>query len=176
MKKLALITLILISTTVMAQQSFHDFKVMDIDGNQISLSQFEGKKVLVVNVASKCGFTPQYEELQELYETYGDKEFVIVGFPANNFLWQEPGSDEEIKQFCSNKYNVTFPLMSKISVKGSDQNEVYSWLTKKIENGVADAKVTWNFQKFLIGEKGEWLAYFAPKTTPMSEEIVNWLK
>jgi len=160
----------------MAQKTFHDFTVKDIDGNQVALSKFKGKKVLVVNVASKCGYTPQYEGLQELYTIHGDEDFVIIGFPANNFLWQEPGTNEDIKQFCTNKYNVSFPMMSKISVKGSDQSEVYSWLTKKDENGVSDAKVSWNFQKFLIGENGEWLAYFPPKIEPMSEEIVNWLK
>ncbi len=166
----------LIMTEITAQKTFHDFVVEDIDGNKVELSQFKGKKVLVVNVASKCGFTPQYENLQKLQEQYGGDDFTVVGFPANNFLGQEPGSNEEIKTFCVNTYNVSFPMMSKISVKGNDQHEVYAWLTSAEENGVKDAKVTWNFQKFLIGEDGQWLTYFSPKVDPLSEEIVNWLE
>jgi glutathione peroxidase len=177
MKEWAFLFFILFSiSSSMGQKTFHDFTVKDIDGKDLVLSDFKGKKVLVVNVASKCGFTPQYEGLQKLYQTYGPDEFVIVGFPANDFLWQEPANNEDIKAFCSNEYDVTFPMMSKIVVKGSKKNEVYAWLTKKEQNGVADAKVTWNFQKFLIGENGEWLASFSPKTAPLSEEIVNWLK
>ena len=160
----------------MAQKTFHDFSVKDIHGEVIDLSQFKGKKVLVVNVASKCGFTPQYEGLQKLYETYGGDDFTIIGFPANNFLSQEPGTDAEILTFCTNEYQVTFPIMSKISVKGNDQAEIYSWLTKASENGVADANVSWNFQKFLIDEDGQWLTYFSPKVDPLSDDIVNWLK
>jgi len=163
-------------TSIKSQNNFHDFEVIDIDGNKVSLSQFKGKKVLVVNVASKCGLTPQYENLQKLYEKYGDENFVIIGFPANNFLSQEPGSNDEIKTFCTNEYQVTFPLMAKISVKGKNQSPLYSWLTKVDENGVVDAPVTWNFQKFLIDEDGQWLTYFSPKTDPLSEEIVNWLE
>ena len=163
-------------TTTIAQQSFHDFEVLDIEGNALSLSQFKGKKVLVVNVASECGLTPQYEGLQELYKTYGEDNFVIIGFPANNFMGQEPGSNEEILDFCSNTYNVTFPMMAKISVKGKEQHPLYAWLTNADENGVTDAQVTWNFQKFLIGEDGQWLTYFSPKVEPLSEEIVNWLE
>jgi glutathione peroxidase len=157
------------------QKTFYDFTAIDIDGNEIELSRFKGKKVLVVNVASKCGLTHQYEELQTLYETYGPDKFVIIGFPSNNFLFQEPGSNERIKEFCSSKYHITFPLMSKISVKGRKKHELYKWLTESARNGVANAKVTWNFQKYLIDEEGNWLTYFAPKVKPMSQEVVSWL-
>lgn len=155
--------------------NFHDFEVTDIQGNVRKMNEFKGKKVLLVNVASKCGLTPQYERIQKLYDTYGGEDFEIIGFPANNFLGQEPGSNKEIQSFCSLNYNVSFPLMSKVSVKGKDQCELYKWLTNGAENEVVDAPVTWNFQKFLIGEEGQWLTYFSPKTDPLSEEIVNWL-
>ena len=158
---------------LIAQKTFHDFTVTDIDGNEVKLSQYKGKKVLVVNVASKCGYTPQYENLQALYEKYGGEDFVIVGFPANNFLGQEPGTDEEIKTFCQSTYQVTFPMMSKVSVKGSDQAEVYAWLTNGDENGVTDAKVTWNFQKYLVSENGELEQKFAPTVVPVSDDILK---
>ena len=156
--------------------SFYDFTVKDIDGNDVELSRYKGKKVLVVNVASKCGFTPQYADLQTLYETFGPDKFVVIGFPSNNFLFQEPGSNDRIKEFCTSKFQVTFPMMSKISVKGKRKHELYQWLTESAKNGVADAKVTWNFQKFLIDEEGRWLTFFPPKVKPMSEEVVSWLK
>lgn len=156
--------------------SFYDFTVKDIDGNDVELSRYKGKKVLVVNVASKCGFTPQYADLQTLYETFGPDKFVVIGFPSNNFLFQEPGSNDRIKEFCTSKFQVTFPMMSKISVKGKRKHELYQWLTESAKNGVADAKVTWNFQKFLIDEDGRWLTFFPPKVKPMSEEVVSWLK
>src|SRR5210317_2154929 len=139
--------LILMINTADAQTSFYDFTVKDISGEDYPLSQLKGKKVLVVNTASKCGFTPQYKGLQELYDKYGSEDFMIIGFPANNFMRQEPGSDEEIATFCSVNYGVTFPMMSKISVKGDDQHPVYRWLTSKSENGVENSKVSWNFQK-----------------------------
>lgn len=164
----------MMATVINAQQkSFYDFTVKTIDGKDLPLSTFKGKKVLVVNVASKCGFTPQYAKLQELYTQYGNDNFVIIGFPANNFLHQEPGSDEEIKQFCTLNYGVTFPMMAKISVKGKDIAPLYQWLTQKSENGVEDAKVSWNFQKFLIDENGNWVASFSPTTDPMSEKIIS---
>ena len=158
------------------QKSFYDFTVKTIDGEDISLSTFKGKKVLVVNVASKCGFTPQYAKLEELYEKYGKVNFVIIGFPANNFLSQEPGSNEEIKEFCTLNYGVTFPMMAKISVKGKDIAPLYKWLTQKSENGVQDAKVGWNFHKFLIDENGKWVASYGSSTNPLSEEIVKWIE
>lgn len=177
--KTFLITLILtmMATISNAQQkSFYDFTVKTIDGKDLSLSTFKGKKVLVVNVASKCGFTPQYAKLEELYTQYGKDNFVIIGFPANNFLNQEPGSNEEIKEFCTLNYGVTFPMMAKISVKGKDIAPLYQWLTRKSENGVADAKVGWNFHKFLIDENGKWVASYGSTTDPLAEEIVGWIE
>ena len=156
--------------------SFYDFKVKAIDGTDYDLSKLKGKKVLVVNTASKCGFTPQYADLQKLYETYGGSKFIIIGFPANNFLSQEPGSNSEIKNFCSQNYGVTFPMMEKISVKGKDIHPLYKWLTNKSENGVLDAEVSWNFQKFMIDENGKLVDFASPKEKPLSDEIVNWIK
>lgn len=157
-------------------KSFYDFTVKTIDGVDFPLSQLKGKKVLVVNVASKCGFTPQYAKLEELYEKYKDKGLVIIGFPANNFLSQEPGSNEEIAQFCSVNYGVTFPMMAKISVKGKDKAPLYQWLTEKAMNGKQDAPVQWNFQKFMIDENGNWIGYVPPKESPLSEEIITWIE
>ena len=157
-------------------KNFHDFTVTGIGGAEFPLSQLAGKKVLVVNVASRCGLTPQYKVLQALYERYENGNFVIVGFPANNFGAQEPGTDSEIKAFCEENYGVTFPMMSKISVKGDDIHPLYAWLTQKNENGRGDAEVTWNFQKFLIDEQGNWVRSFAPQTAPNAEEIVAWIE
>lgn len=153
----------------------YDFSVNDINGNNFRLDSLRGKKVLIVNVASKCGLTPQYKELQELYDKYKDMNFVIIGFPANNFLGQEPGSNQEIKEFCTVNYGVTFPMMEKISVKGKDQAPLYRWLTKKSENGVLDQKVTWNFQKYLINEEGQLVDVVMPKESPLSNKIVDWI-
>ena len=157
-------------------RNFHDFTVKNIDGENLDLSSLKGKKVLVVNTASKCGFTPQYEGLQKLYEQYGNKGFTVIGFPANNFANQEPGSDEEIQQFCQQNYGVTFPMMSKLSVKGDDQHPLYTWLTHKKYNGKTDSKVKWNFQKYLINEDGELEKVFYSRTKPMSDEILSWIK
>ena len=158
------------------KRSFHDFTVYTIDGKEFPLSQLKGKKVLVVNTASKCGNTPQYEDLEKLYETYGGEKFTIIGFPANNFMGQEPGTNEEIQQFCTIKYGVTFPMMAKISVKGGDMDPVYKWLTSKEENGVMDAPVKWNFQKFMIDENGNLVGMVSPGDSPMSDKILNWIK
>lgn len=155
-------------------KNIYQFKVASLDGNTIDFSSFKGKKILVVNTASECGYTPQYKELEELYEKYKAK-LVIVGFPANNFGEQEPGSNSEIKTFCQKNYGVTFPMAAKISVKGDDTAPIYQWLTHKDKNGVLDAEVQWNFNKFLIDENGKMLAYFPSKTTPMSDEIVSKL-
>ena len=178
MKKILLSTLIVFLGLFasVAQESFYDFVVKDIDGNEYELSQLKGKKVLVVNVASKCGFTPQYEELQELYEQFGGEVFVIIAFPANDFMSQEPGSNAEIKAFCTENYEVTFPMMSKISVKGKEQASLYAWLTQKEQNGQMDAKVKWNFQKFAIDGSGNLVQVYAPSISPMSDEIVAWIK
>ena len=137
-------------TNAESPKSFHDFTVNTLEGESYDLSQLKGKKVLVVNTASKCGFTPQYEGLQKLYEEYGGDDFIIIGFPANNFLKQEPGTNEEIREFCSLNYNVTFPMMEKISVKGKDTHPLYQWLTRKELNGIENSSVSWNFQKYLV--------------------------
>ncbi len=157
------------------QQSFYDFTLQDIDGRDMALSTLKGKKVLVVNVASKCGYTPQYEALEKLYEQYSAAGFTIVAFPANNFRGQEPGSNEEIKSFCTSTYHVTFPMMAKISVKGDDIHPLYTWLTRKDQNGVMDAPVTWNFQKFMIDENGRLAGMVDPSTPPDCDKIVNWI-
>jgi glutathione peroxidase len=177
MKKLFIVLSIsfLITSAFAQTKSFHDFTVKTIDGEEISLSEFKGKKVLVVNTASKCGLTPQYEDLQKLYEKYGSDKFVIIGFPANNFMNQEPGSNSEIKQFCSSEYNVTFPMMAKISVKGDDMDPLYDWLTNKDLNGVMDSKVKWNFQKYMIDENGKFVDVAYPKTNPLDDQIVSWI-
>jgi glutathione peroxidase len=157
-------------------KTLHDFTVTTIDGKELSLSVFNGKKVLVVNTASKCGFTPQYEELEKLYKEFGDEKFSILGFPANNFLWQEPGSNEQIAQFCTLKYGVSFPMFARISVKGKKIHPLYAWLTRKEENGVQDAKVKWNFQKFMIDEQGRWAGVVPPADSPYCNTIISWLK
>jgi glutathione peroxidase len=179
MKKLffLLITALLSLSAIAAQgKNLHDFTVKTIDGEDFPLSQLKGKKVMVVNVASKCGLTPQYEQLQALYEKYGNRDFVIIGFPANNFGAQEPGTNEEIRTFCTEKYGVTFPMMEKISVKGDDIHPLYQWLTQKNENGKEDAGVTWNFQKFLIDENGQWIKAVEPRTKPTDEAIISWIE
>lgn len=153
---------------------FYDFKVPGLDGKEIDFSAFKGKKVLIVNTASECGLTPQYEDLEKLYEKYKNK-LVVIGFPANNFGEQEPGSNSQIQEFCKKNYGVSFPMAEKISVKGDDTHQLYVWLkTQAKEKGLADP-VTWNFGKFLVNEKGELVATFSPRTTPMSEEILKWM-
>jgi glutathione peroxidase len=147
------------------------FTVKDIDGKDYDLAQLKGKVVMIVNVASKCGLTKQYAGLQKLYDTYKDRGFVIVGFPANNFGGQEPGSEEEIKTFCSTKYNVTFPMMSKISVKGENQHALYDLLTHKTPQEFR-GEIGWNFTKFVVDRNGQVFARFASKTTPENEQLV----
>ena len=159
-----------------AQSNIYQFKVEDINGNEFDFSQLKGKKVMIVNTASKCGLTPQYKDLESLYQKYKDQNFVVIGFPANNFLRQEPGTNEEIKSFCSQNYGVSFPMMSKISVKGDDMHPVYQWLTQESFNKVIDSKVKWNFQKYLINENGELFKVISPRVNPMSEEITSWLE
>ena len=156
--------------------SFYDLKALTIDGKEFAFSSLKGKKVLIVNTASKCGNTPQYANLEKLYQKYGGDEFVILGFPANNFLSQEPGTNEEIKEFCRLNYGVTFQMMSKISVKGDDMHPVYKWLTLKEKNGVMDYEVRWNFQKYLVSEKGRLVSVVRPKEDPLSDEIVGWIE
>ena len=154
--------------------TIHSFKVEGLEGDTIDFSAYKGKKILIVNTASECGYTPQYKELQQLYDKYKEK-LVIVGFPANNFGGQEPGSNTEIKAFCEKNYGVSFPMAAKVSVKGDDIAPVYKWLTSKEANGVLDAEIRWNFNKFLIDENGKMVAYFPSKVSPMSDEIVSKL-
>lgn len=155
--------------------SLHDFKIAGLNKDSIDFKSFAGKYVLCVNVASKCGYTPQYKGLQELYIKHEDK-LVIVGFPCNQFLGQEPGTPEEISDFCEKNYGVTFPLTEKIDVKGKNQHPIYQWLTSKNLNGVQDETVKWNFHKFLIGPDGNWLAAFPSNVEPDSPEIAKYLK
>ncbi len=161
---------------MLSAQSFHDFKATDINGKQIDMSTFKGKKLLIVNTASKCGYTPQYKDLQDLYEKYGSEKFEIIGFPANNFGKQEPGSDKEIAKFCQVNFGVTFTMMSKISVKGEDIHDIYKWLTKKSENGVKDAEIRWNFQKFMIDENGNFVDVVMTQIKPQESIIIKWLE
>ncbi|WP_330441719.1 glutathione peroxidase [Flavobacterium sp. C4GT6] len=159
----------------MSKENIYQFKVEDLYGKEFDFSTLKGKKVIVVNTASKCGLTPQYEELEALYKEYQDKGLVIVGFPANNFASQEPGTNEEIATFCKQNYGVSFPMMSKISVKGEDMAPIYQFLTQKDKNGLQDSEVEWNFQKYLINTNGELEKVVSPRTTPKDPEIVNWI-
>lgn len=155
------------------EKSVYEFTMKDIDGKDVKLDNYKGKVSLIVNTASKCGLTPQYEGLQALYDKYKDKGFVILGFPANNFMGQEPGTEKEIKDFCTLKYNVTFPMFSKISVKGTDQHPFYTYLTNKESNPGFDGDITWNFEKFLVGKDGKVIARFSPKTKPDDPKIAE---
>jgi glutathione peroxidase len=158
------------------KETIYQFQVKDIQGNDFDFSSLKGKKIMVVNTASKCGLTPQYEKLEALYEKYKDKNFVIVGFPANDFMSQEPGSNEEIESFCKMNYGVSFPMMSKISVKGKDMHPVYHFLTEKDKNGLEDSKVEWNFQKYLIDENGHLEKVISPRIQPDDESITSWIE
>jgi len=153
-------------------KSFYDFKMKDLNGKEVDFSSFKGKKIMVVNVASKCGYTPQYEALQKLYTEHSDK-IVILGFPANNFGGQEPGSNDEIKSFCSENYGVTFPMFEKISVKGFDKDPLYRWLSDAALNGWNNEEPSWNFCKYLLNEKGELIKYFPSKVSPLDQEILD---
>lgn len=153
------------------ETNLYNIHYTTIDGADATLEAFKGKKILLVNVASQCGNTPQYEGLEALYKKYGNK-LVIVGFPCNQFFGQEPGSEKEIKSFCEKNYGVTFPLAAKIDVKGKNQHPIYQWLTSKKLNGVEDTEVTWNFQKYLIDETGHYVAKFSPKTQPNDAALI----
>ena len=166
---------ILSQTNNTLPKSIHNFNVQDIYGNKFDFKSLKGKKVMVVNTASKCGLTYQYENLENLYSQYKNDNFVIIGFPANNFLWQEPGSDEKIASFCKENYGVSFPMMSKISVKGSSIHPIYKFLTNKSENGVLDSSVSWNFQKYLIDENGFIVRVVSPRTKPDDQSIIDWI-
>lgn len=170
MLRLAFLYLLLIGTT-----SLYDFKVPALDGSTIDLAKYKGKKILIVNTASKCGFTPQYADLEKLYEKYKDK-LVIIGFPANNFGQQEPGSNGEIKEFCTKNYGVSFPMAEKVDVIGDNIHPLFKYLTEEAKKlGTADPVIKWNFTKFLIDENGKLIAVFPSKVTPMSDEITKYL-
>jgi len=170
--KTLLITLLL--SVTLTGTGIYDFKVAGLDGNEIDFAKFKGKKILVVNTASKCGLTPQYAELEKLYETHKDK-LVIVGFPANNFREQEPGTNTEIAEFCKKNYGVTFTMAEKVSVKGDDIAPIFKYLVDEAaKKGMTDP-ITWNFTKFLVDEKGQLVTVFAPKVTPMSPEVLKYL-
>jgi glutathione peroxidase len=169
-----IVTMALLSASAFSQ-GFYDFKVKTLEGQTFDFASLKGKKVMIVNTASKCGNTPQYKDLEELYEKHGNDNFVIIGFPANNFGAQEPGTAVEIREFCTKNYGVTFPMMEKISVKGDDIHPVYQWLTSKAKNGVMDSEVKWNFQKYLIDEKGNLVDVIAPKEKPGSEKVSLFL-
>jgi len=161
-----------LSTTLMAASNVHEFTMNSIDGQPVPLAQFTGKVMLIVNVASRCGYTPQYAGLEALYRKYKDKGLVILGFPANNFLWQEPGSNQQIKTFCTTKYHVTFPMFSKISVKGKDKAPLYVFLTDKKSHPSTGGEIGWNFTKFLADRNGRVVARFSSSVAPDSPELV----
>ena len=163
------------NTQSMTKETIYSFKVKDLSGNEFDFASLKGKKILIVNTASKCGLTPQYKDLEAIYEKYKEKNFVIIGFPANNFASQEPGTSKEISEFCQLNYGVTFPMMEKVSVKGDDMCEVYKFLTQKSKNGLQDSEVEWNFQKYLINEKGELEKVIAPRVLPTDASIVDWI-
>lgn len=157
------------------ESTFYNFKMKDINGKEVDFSEFKGKKLLIVNVASKCGYTKQYAQLQELYAEHGDK-IMILGFPANNFGGQEPGSNEEIKEFCSTEFGVTFPMFEKISVKGFDKHPLYRWLSDASQNGWNNEEPSWNFCKYFINEKGELVKFFPSSVTPLDEAILKLIE
>lgn len=157
-------------------ETIYQFKVTDLEGNDFDFSKLKGKKIMVVNTASKCGLTPQYKDLEAIYKKYQDKNFVIVGFPANNFGSQEPGTNQEISTFCQRNYGVTFPMMAKVSVVGNDMCEVYQFLTQKSRNGLEDSEVAWNFQKYLINENGQLEKVLSPRVLPTDQSVIDWIE
>lgn len=175
MKYVLIFALMAVFHNVNAQSSFYDLSATTIDGETFSFAQLKGKKVLIVNTASKCGFTKQYADLEKLYKQYSSKGFVIIGFPANDFLSQEPGTNAEIRQFCTSNYEISFPMMSKITVKGKNMHPVYKWLTDKKLNKKIDSSVKWNFQKYLIDENGNLVEVYYSAVNPLDEKIVNWI-
>lgn len=163
-------------TPTSAMTAFHSLSATDIHGKPFSFEQLKGKKVLLVNTASECGYTPQYRQLQELYAAYKDKGLVVLGFPSNDFGGQEPGNEQQIEQFCQANYGVTFPMMSKVGTKGADKHPVYHWLTEKALNGKMDSEVKWNFQKYLVNEQGELVTMLASAADPLGAEITDWVE
>ena len=168
----------MVSVNVLAQNSktIYQFKVEDINGETFDLNSLKGKKVMIVNTASECGFTPQYAELQKIYDQYKHQDFVIIGFPSNDFGNQEPGSNSEISEFCQQNYGIEFPMMAKIKVKGDDKHPLYQFLTEKDKNEFKDSKVKWNFQKYLIDKNGRVVAVKNSSVLPSDPEIVNWIQ
>ena len=175
MKKIIITTLtaLTMAFTTSGTKTLHDFKTTTLEGKEFNFADLKGKKVLIVNTASECGYTPQYKDLQSLYAKYSSKNFVIIGFPCNDFGGQEPGTGKEIKSFCTKNYGVTFQMMEKVSIATSP---IYKWLTHKTENGVLEATVKWNFNKFLIDEKGNVVKYLSSNVKPMDPEITNWIE
>lgn len=175
MRKLAFALMLCVAGSAMAAaaKSVYSFTLKSIDGQPVKLSQYHGKVLMLVNVASRCGFTPQYAGLESLYEKYKDRGLVIVGIPANNFGGQEPGTNEEIKKFCSTKYNVSFPMMAKVSVLGEDKTPLYAFLTDKAENPQVGGDIKWNFTKFLFDRNGKPVARFEPSVTPDSPQVIS---
>ena len=161
--------------TLTQASTFHALSALDIHGKTLSMQELKGKKVMVVNTASECGYTPQYQQLQELYEAYKDKGLVILGFPCNQFGGQEPGTEQQIESFCQKNYGVTFPLMSKVEVKGGGQHPVYRWLSSKDQNGVMDSSVKWNFHKYLVDENGNLVMSLESGVSPLDERVLAWL-
>ena len=157
-------------------KGIYAFTVKDIDGKDVSLAEYAGKVIMIVNVASKCGFTGQYADLEKLYQDYKDRNFVVLGFPANNFLFQEPGSNSDIKRFCTLNYNVTFPMFSKISVSGDDQDPLYKYLTSKTSNSEHSGKISWNFNKFIISAEGNIVGRFGSRTGPREDKVVKLIE
>ncbi len=180
MKTIFLIIFLIISfmnhSQITNNHSIHQFQVEDLYGDSFDFQSLQGKKVMLVNTASECGLTPQYEKLQALFEKYQSSDFVIVGFPANNFGEQEPGTNKEIALFCQENYGVSFPMMAKISVKGDDQHPLYQFLTSKSKNGVMDSEVNWNFQKYLINQEGKLIDVIHHSTEPDDPKIINWIE
>ena len=163
-------------TTMDNLKSIYEFKVETISGDTLDLATLKGKKVLIVNTASKCGLTPQFEQLEALYQQYKDQNFVIIGFPSNDFMGQDPGTNEEIAEFCQLNYGVSFPMMAKVVVKGKDKHPLYQYLTEKAHNQIDDFDIEWNFQKFLINENGTIDKVVSPRTLPNTPEIIDWIK
>jgi glutathione peroxidase len=171
-----LICFLIISNLVFGQKSLHDFSARTITGKILDFSTLKGKKVLIVNTATECSLTPQFKKMQELYEEYGGDDFEIIAFPCNDFGSQEPGTNQQINEFCTKKYGVSFTLMEKISIKGDDMHPIYRWLTSSEENGTLNAKVIWNFQKFLVDEEGQVIESLSPITGVQNRRIIEWLQ
>jgi len=177
LKKLCvLVSFLLVTNLVFAQKTLHDFSARTITGEILDFSTLKGKKVLIVNTATECSLTPQFKKMQELYEEYGACNLEIIAFPSNDFGSQEPGTNEQINEFCTKKYGVSFTLMEKISIKGDDMHPVYKWLTSSEENGTLDGRVIWNFQKFLVDEKGQVIESLSPITGVQNQRIIEWLQ